>query len=194
MLLDCMTCTVMCGNGARIGTEASIIPSALPRIHKALSRAPTACCAAVVGAMIAGPAGQLPATGTFPTAASPASVFGWLCLRPGLTWRTAVFPSCQSPRCVENRVSVARAQTQGESTSMNWRDRISSDPGVCHGKVCFKGTRVMVSVILDNLAAGESPESICKSYHLAPEDIQAALQYAAALARERVFPLAVAGD
>ena len=41
---------------------------------------------------------------------------------------------------------------------MNWRERISVDPEVCHGKACIRGTRVMVSVVLDNLAAGESPE------------------------------------
>ncbi len=39
---------------------------------------------------------------------------------------------------------------------MSWRDRVSVDPSVCHGRVCIKGTRVMVLVILDNLAAGES--------------------------------------
>jgi uncharacterized protein (DUF433 family) len=37
---------------------------------------------------------------------------------------------------------------------MGWSDRISADPTICHGKVCIKGTRIMVSVILDNLAAG----------------------------------------
>jgi len=72
---------------------------------------------------------------------------------------------------------------------MNWRDRISSDPNVCHGKACIKGTRIMVSVILDNLAAGESPEAIQKGYRLEPEDIQAALHYAAELARDRVLSL-----
>ena len=45
---------------------------------------------------------------------------------------------------------------------MSWRDRISVDPSVCHGRVCIKGTRVMVSVILDNLAAGESHEEIMR--------------------------------
>ena len=39
---------------------------------------------------------------------------------------------------------------------MIWRDRITVDPLVCHGKACIKGTRVMVSVILDNLADGVS--------------------------------------
>ena len=73
---------------------------------------------------------------------------------------------------------------------MNWRERISVNPNVCHGKACIKDTRIMVSVILDNLAAGESAETILRSYPtLNPEDIQAALQYAAELARERVVPL-----
>ena len=74
---------------------------------------------------------------------------------------------------------------------MNWQDHISVNPQVCHGKACIKGTRVMVSVILDNLAAGVSPEEILASYpSLASKDIEAALAYAAELARERVVPLA----
>lgn len=73
---------------------------------------------------------------------------------------------------------------------MNWRDRISVDPSICHGKVCIKGTRIMVSVILDNLASGELPERILKSYPtLTPDDIQAALWYAAELARDRVLSI-----
>ena len=76
---------------------------------------------------------------------------------------------------------------------MSWRKRISVDPNVCHGKACIKDTRIMVSVILDNLAAGESVERILKNYPtLKPEDIQAALLYAAELARERVVPLPAA--
>jgi uncharacterized protein (DUF433 family) len=74
---------------------------------------------------------------------------------------------------------------------MNWQDRISVDPHVCHGKACIQGTRVMVSVILDNLAAGLGRDEILASYpSLAAEDIEAALAYAAELARERVVPLA----
>lgn len=70
---------------------------------------------------------------------------------------------------------------------MDWRERISVDPLVCHGKACIKGTRVMVSVVLDNLAAGVSPEEILRSYpSLSPQDIQATIAYAAELARERV--------
>ena len=33
---------------------------------------------------------------------------------------------------------------------MKWQDYILVDPGICHGKACIKGTRIMVSVILDN--------------------------------------------
>ena len=71
---------------------------------------------------------------------------------------------------------------------MNWKERITADPSVCHGKACIKGTRVMVSVILDNLAVGESPEEIMRGYHVESEDIQAAIAYAAELARETVIP------
>ena len=72
---------------------------------------------------------------------------------------------------------------------MTWRDRITVDPTVCHGKPCIKGTRVMVSVVLDNIAAGETPDQISTAYHLAKEDVQAALQYAAELARGRIVSL-----
>jgi uncharacterized protein (DUF433 family) len=47
----------------------------------------------------------------------------------------------------------------------------------------------MVSVILDNLAEGESYESIIRGYHVTSEDIQAAISYAADLAEERNIPL-----
>lgn len=63
---------------------------------------------------------------------------------------------------------------------MRWQDRIVVDPAVCHGRACIKGTRVMVSVVLDNLAAGLTIEEIITSYpSLAHEDVQAALAYAA---------------
>ncbi|WP_322792288.1 DUF433 domain-containing protein [Bellilinea sp.] len=71
---------------------------------------------------------------------------------------------------------------------MNWRDYITSDPQICHGKAIIKGTRIMVSVILDNLAAGLSAEEILRSYpSLKREDISAAIAYAAELASERVI-------
>jgi uncharacterized protein (DUF433 family) len=61
---------------------------------------------------------------------------------------------------------------------MDWQDRVRIDPAICHGKACIRGTRVLVSVVLDNLAAGEKPEAIAAAYGLSPEDIQAALLYA----------------
>ena len=71
---------------------------------------------------------------------------------------------------------------------MNWQQFITVDPAICHGRACVTGTRVMVSVVLDNLAAGESVEGIVQGYHLAIEDVQAAMEYAAELARETVVP------
>ena len=69
---------------------------------------------------------------------------------------------------------------------MDWKKHITVDPNVCHGKACIRGTRVMVSVILDNLAAGQKPEDIVKEYpSLSLETIQATIAYAADLARER---------
>jgi uncharacterized protein (DUF433 family) len=66
-----------------------------------------------------------------------------------------------------------------------WQERISINPAVCHGKACIRGTRVMVSVILDNLAAGAHRDEILASYPtLTNADIQAAISYAAELARE----------
>ena len=71
---------------------------------------------------------------------------------------------------------------------MRWQDRITVDPQVCHGQACIKGSRVLVSVVLDNLADHETPEAIAAAYHIALEDVQAALEYAAALAKDRVIP------
>jgi len=67
----------------------------------------------------------------------------------------------------------------------NWKERISVNPAVCHGKACIRGTRIMVSVIIDNIAAGLSRDEIRKSYPaLTPDDIDAALAFAAELTRE----------
>ncbi|MCE2404291.1 MAG: DUF433 domain-containing protein [Dehalococcoidia bacterium] len=73
---------------------------------------------------------------------------------------------------------------------MNWQDYISSNPAICDGAACVSGTRVMVATILDNLAAGLDAEEIVKSYPtVSREAVQAALLYAAELAKERVLPL-----
>jgi uncharacterized protein (DUF433 family) len=68
---------------------------------------------------------------------------------------------------------------------VDWKDRISVNPNVCHGKPCIKGTRIMVSIILDYLSAGETQETILREYpQLIEEDIRAVLGYAAWLAHE----------
>jgi uncharacterized protein (DUF433 family) len=73
---------------------------------------------------------------------------------------------------------------------MEWREYVTVDPNICHGRACIRGTRVLVSAILDNIAAGESADSILESYPtITPEAIQAAIGYAADLARERVIAL-----
>jgi uncharacterized protein (DUF433 family) len=67
----------------------------------------------------------------------------------------------------------------------DWRDCISIDTRVCHGKPCIKGTRVMVSVVLDYLKAGESIDEILRQYpSVTKDDVRAALAYAAWLAHE----------
>jgi len=72
---------------------------------------------------------------------------------------------------------------------MNWAEHISVDPNICHGKACIRGTRIMVSIVLDNLAAGLSTAEIVSSYpSLKPDDVAAGLAYAAELTRERVVP------
>ena len=73
---------------------------------------------------------------------------------------------------------------------MKWQDHICVDPTICHGKACIKGTRIPVTVILDNLADGKPVPAILRSYPtLQAVDIQAALAYAAELARERIVVL-----
>jgi uncharacterized protein (DUF433 family) len=65
---------------------------------------------------------------------------------------------------------------------MSLFDRIELDPRVCNGKAVIQGTRIPVSVVLDQIATGESWDDIIRGYpELCKEDIQAALLYASAL-------------
>lgn len=76
---------------------------------------------------------------------------------------------------------------------MRWQEHITVDPAVCHGRACTKGTRIMVSVVLDNLAAGLTADEIKRSYpSLDHEALQAAIAYAAELGRERVVAMPAA--
>jgi uncharacterized protein (DUF433 family) len=74
---------------------------------------------------------------------------------------------------------------------VNWREYLVSDPNICAGQLCAKGTRVLVTIILDSLAEGTSREDILHSYpSLQPRHIEAALAYAAELAHEEsLLPL-----
>ena len=73
---------------------------------------------------------------------------------------------------------------------IKWTDYITVDSDVCHGRACIKGTRIMVSVILDNLVDGLTTEQIVAEYpSLTPEAVRAAIAYAAELSHERVLGL-----
>jgi uncharacterized protein (DUF433 family) len=73
---------------------------------------------------------------------------------------------------------------------MSWREHITVDPLVLHGKACFKGPRVPVAVVLDNLAAGVSEVDLRTEYPTLPKlAIVAAIAYAAELAKEQVLDL-----
>jgi uncharacterized protein (DUF433 family) len=68
--------------------------------------------------------------------------------------------------------------------------RISSDPDILHGKPCITGTRIPVYLIVSLVAEGESVEDIIKDYpSLTPEDIKAALRYAARLSEYEAYAI-----
>ena len=70
--------------------------------------------------------------------------------------------------------------------------RIAIDPAVCFGRPCIRGTRIWVSLIVDNLAAGASEDEILREHPaLVRDDIRAALSYAAEMTRERHVELPV---
>lgn len=63
-----------------------------------------------------------------------------------------------------------------------WSDRIVVNPAIHHGQAVIRGTRIPVTVVLDNLAAGLSVDEILARYPtLTLEDIRAATAYAAVL-------------
>ena len=69
-------------------------------------------------------------------------------------------------------------------------ERITIDPGTCHGKPCIRGLRYPVETILELLSAGMTTEDILRDYEdLDREDILAALAFAARLAQvKRIQP------
>lgn len=73
---------------------------------------------------------------------------------------------------------------------MEWRPHITVDPGVMRGTACIAGTRIPVSVILDNLAVGMPAPQLLDEYpSLRPEHLAAAIAYAADVVRERIVAI-----
>lgn len=75
--------------------------------------------------------------------------------------------------------------------AMEWQDRITVDPKVLVGKPVIKGTRISVEFLMELMANGWTQEQILKEHpHLVPDDILAALHYAAEmLSQGPGFPL-----
>lgn len=70
-------------------------------------------------------------------------------------------------------------------------NRISTDPKICGGTPCIKGTRIPVSVVLDSLADDVTPTELLEHYpSLTLDDVRATIAYAAELARENVWRIA----
>lgn len=73
-------------------------------------------------------------------------------------------------------------------------ERITADPSRMRGLPCIRDTRVTVSAVLGQLAAGQTIEQILDDFpYLEREDIYAALEYAAIATQERELPLASSG-
>ena len=67
----------------------------------------------------------------------------------------------------------------------NYEERIVRDKRICGGEPVFKGTRVTLRTVLASLADGDSAEEILRDFpSLRPEDVQAAIAFAAASAEE----------
>lgn len=103
--------------------------------------------------------------------------------------RWAVFNHATENVALELLGKLAMMEPQNmESTTRNRQDpreRIVRSPEVCGGEALFKGTRVTLRTVLASLAEGDNPEQILAAFpSLSPEDIQAAIAYAAASAEE----------
>ena len=69
-------------------------------------------------------------------------------------------------------------------------DRITIDPTVFQGQPCIRGMRIPISLIVKLISQGKTPEDVVKDYpELEEEDIKQALEFAAWLTTEKVYPL-----
>lgn len=81
-------------------------------------------------------------------------------------------------------------ETTSSETRQELLKRITIDPNISFGKPCIRGTRIWVSLIIDNLASGIPEDEILSAYPtLKKDDIRAAMAYAAELARDRYVTL-----
>ena len=66
---------------------------------------------------------------------------------------------------------------------INYKDYVTVDPKICHGQPCFKGTRIMIYLVLELLEAGVNTDEILNRYYrkLTKKHIRTALHYAAEL-------------
>lgn len=72
---------------------------------------------------------------------------------------------------------------------MTANPRITSNPKVCGGEPCIKGTRIPVHIVLSHLAAGDSWDTVLEQFpRLTAEDVKACLQYAVYLTTEKSVP------
>jgi len=76
---------------------------------------------------------------------------------------------------------------------MDYKNRITIDPEICHGKPTIRSLRYPVETILELLSAGMTTDEILADYEdVEPEGIQAVLSYAARLSRvKRIEPALV---
>jgi len=84
------------------------------------------------------------------------------------------------------------AESQEARPFADWKERISIDPNVCHGKPCVRGTRIWVSLVLDLLASGQSVEELPREYpSLTRDDVLACIAYGSEMSRERFVPIPI---
>jgi uncharacterized protein (DUF433 family) len=77
-------------------------------------------------------------------------------------------------------------------TSEELLERVTIDADVCHGQPCIRGTRVLVTVLLDALAAGMTTDEITRHYPtVVAEDVRAAAAYGAWLAKHEIHALSL---
>jgi uncharacterized protein (DUF433 family) len=104
-----------------------------------------------------------------------------------------IMPTWRDAHPVDSRSSGCSPPGYNRDMTV-WQQHLGSDPAICGGDLCARGTRIPVTVILDNPAEGSSRDEILKSYPaLRPEHIEDVLAYAAELVHEERLVLLQVG-